>query len=149
MGRGLPLEVGPSEGPTSKGREGIGGKGRGKGEGGRVEGGSVVLLEGDWRPWPLTPQQLSIRFIAVDHFCQFAAKLVHPFSKCQVHKICILRMNRQIRTLYLQAWSKTDTHYQQSQLSTSTCTTFCMFLPKCNNYHVHHITCWKCKSNLH
>ena len=37
------------EGPTSKGREGIGGKGRGKGEegrGGRVEGGSVVLLGG-------------------------------------------------------------------------------------------------------
>ena len=37
-GRGLPLEVGPSEGPTSKGREGIGGKGRGKGEG-----------EGEWK----------------------------------------------------------------------------------------------------
>ena len=38
------------EGPTSKGREGIGGKGGGKGRkggGGRVEEGSVVLLGGD------------------------------------------------------------------------------------------------------
>ena len=42
------------EGPTSKGREGIGGKGRGKGEEGRGEGegkgGSVVLLGGGLTP---------------------------------------------------------------------------------------------------